>query len=123
MKIINLKISGIPYGQRKVFGNKEAPKQWAEEIIKQTQKLPKIKEACLMKVTFLLPLDKFPNDYPFGSDLDNLLKRFCDALSETIFSEAKGKDSCIISLNATKSKVENTMEAGALLEILPINIV
>ncbi len=122
MQMINLKIAGIPYGKRKVFGNKDGLKQWTGEIKKQTQGLPKIKEACLMKVTFLLPMDKFPKNFPFGSDLDNLLKRFCDALNETVFSEAKGKDSCIVSLYATKSKVEDNKEAGALLEILPINI-
>jgi hypothetical protein len=49
---------------------------------------------------------------PYGSDLDNLLKRFQDALNETIFSEAKGKDSCIISLTASKIKVSSAKEAG-----------
>jgi Holliday junction resolvase RusA-like endonuclease len=53
--------------------------------------------------------------------LDNLLKRFQDALNVTIFSEAKGKDSCIISLTATKVKVTSSEEAGALLEVIPIN--
>lgn len=25
-----------------------------------------------MKITFLLPADKFPTDFPYGPDLDNL---------------------------------------------------
>ena len=75
-----------------------------------------------MKVTFLLPPDKFPTDFPYGSDLDNLLKRFLDALNETIFSESKGKDSCIVSMHVTKTRVNSNDEAGALLEILPVNV-
>jgi len=119
---INLKISGIPYTRDKVRGNPLGTKQWTEAVIQQTKDLPKIKEACILKVTFLLPPDKYPNDLPYGSDLDNLLKRFQDALNETIFSEAKGKDSCIVSLTATKVKVNSTAEAGALLEIIPISV-
>ena len=120
MKHIYTKISGIPYGQRKARGRQDTPKQWSKQIIDQTKDLPKIKEACILKVTFLLPRDKYPKDLPYGSDLDNLLKRFQDALNETIFSEAKGKDSCIISLTATKVKVNSAKEAGALLEVIPI---
>lgn len=122
VKIIQTKIKGIPYAQRKVRGNKGALQEWTDAIIKQTQDLPKVKQACIMKVTFLLPPDKFPTDFPFGSDLDNLLKRFCDGLTKTIFSESKGKDSCIISLNASKSKVDSNKESGAILEIMPIDI-
>ncbi len=95
---------------------------WTKAIIAQTKDLPKITDGCVAKITFLLPADKFPADYPFGSDLDNLVKRFFDALNETIFSDAPGKDSCVISLNVTKVKVNSEREAGALLEILPIKL-
>jgi Holliday junction resolvase RusA-like endonuclease len=122
MSFISTKISGVPYARSKVRGNALAPKQWTEAVIKQTKHLPKIKEACILKVTFLLPADKFPKDYPYGSDLDNLLKRFQDALNETIFSDAKGKDSCIISLTASKVKISSAEEAGALLEVIPVNV-
>ncbi len=123
MKIINVRISGVPYSRHKHRGKVQAIKEWTQEIIDQSKNLSKIKEACIMKVTFLLPEDKFPPNFPFGPDLDNLLKRFCDALGETIFSEAPGKDSCIISLNVSKAKVESDNQSGVLLEILPINVV
>lgn len=120
---VHKKIEGVPYsGPRSQRGNVAAPKIWTQKIIDQTKNLAKVNEACILNVTFLLPPDKFPKDYPFGSDLDNLLKRFLDALNETIFSEAKGKDSCVISLHASKVKVNSESDAGALLEIIPIKI-
>jgi len=100
MKHIQCKIKGTPYSQRKVRGNVDAPGEWTETIKAQTEQLPKVKDACILKVTFLLPPDKFPADFPYGPDLDNLLKRFLDALNETIFSETQGQDSCVISLSA-----------------------
>jgi Holliday junction resolvase RusA-like endonuclease len=122
MQYISVKISGIPYGGgRRTCGNVQAPDRRSEAVKQQTEKLPKVKEACIMKVAFLLPADKFPTDFPYAPDLDNLLKRFSDALSETIFSEAKGTDSCIISMNVTKTKVSTQEEAGAYLEILPVS--
>ena len=120
MPYIHLKISGIPFAHNKARGNPLGPSQWTNDIINQTKDLPKIKEACILKVTFLLPANKYPKDLPYGSDLDNLLKRFQDALNETIFSEAKGKDSCIISVTASKVKVNTIEEAGALLEVIPV---
>jgi len=45
----------------------------------------------LANVTFLLPANKYPTDFPYGNDLDNLCKRLFDALSKTIFSDARGK--------------------------------
>jgi len=122
MKYINQKISGIPYGRNKNRGDIEAPKKWTKAIIDQTKNLPKITKACILHVTFLLPPNKFPNDLPYGSDLDNLMKRFSDALNETIFSDTEGKDSCIIEMSIMKTKVDSIDEAGALLEILPISI-
>lgn len=74
----------------------------------------------MLKVTFLLPPDKYPADLPYGSDLDNLLKRFLDALNQTIFSMTIGKDSSVVSLTATKVKVPSSKEAGAYLEVLPV---
>jgi hypothetical protein len=122
MKHIACKINGIPYGQDKTRGDTDAPGRWTSAVIEQTQHLPKITDACILKVTFVLPSDKFPPDYPFGSDLDNLLKRFMDALNDTIFSDAKGKDSCVVLITTMKTKAETNSEAGALLEVLPIRI-
>ena len=117
-----LKISGVPYSRSKVRGNLSAPKAWTAAVIKQTRALPKIKEACIVKLTFLLPPNKFPSDCPYGPDLDNLLKRFMDALNETIFSEAPGKDSCVLSITVSKAKVKSEEQSGALLELLPVNV-
>lgn len=119
---INRTIKGIPYSKLKSRGNKEAPEKWSAEVVKQTSDLPKIKDACLMKVTFLLPSDKYPRDIPYGPDLDNLLKRLLDALNKTIFSEARGGDSCVISLTVMKTKAPSDAGSGAHIEIMPVKV-
>jgi len=121
MTFISKRIIGVPYSRYKRRGRVAAPKAWTDSIVEQTKNLPKIKEACIVKITFLLPSDKFPKDYPFGPDVDNLLKRFLDALNATVFKDSKGKDSCIISLTVMKARVDSETEAGALLEILPVS--
>lgn len=121
MNHIFVKIQGVPYGHSKVKGNINAPEEWTERVVEQTKDFPKVTGACLLRVTFLLPPEKFPSDLPFGPDLDNLAKRFLDALNRTIFSEAPGKDSCVIALHVMKSRVDASGEGGALLEVLPLN--
>jgi len=111
-------IKGVPYGQRAV--NQTDARKWSQEIIKQTENTGLVTDACLMRITFKLPHDKFPPDFPFGNDLDNLLKRFFDALSHTVFKEAKGKDSCVVALEVMKCKVEK--DPGVDFEILPIKV-
>jgi len=69
-----------------------------------------------------LPPDKFPDDHPFGNDLDNLLKRFCDAIKRTILSDAPGTDGAIIALEATKTRVDSPADAGAELEIIELPV-
>ena len=120
MKHIRATISGIPYAQNKVRGNLDAPKAWTEAVITATATLPKVQEACLLRITYLLPRSHIPTNFPFGTDLDNLNKRFLDGLSKTVFSEAPGKDSCVIALEAMKVIVDTPAEAGAHIEILPI---
>jgi Holliday junction resolvase RusA-like endonuclease len=120
MKSHKVSISGIPYGHSKPNGDKKALSRWTASVIKQTVHLPKILHPCLVRVTFRLPPDKFPKDHPYGSDLDNLLKRFFDALIETVFAEAPGKDGIVVSIEATKVKVGNREDAGADLEIIQI---
>ena len=122
MKHISHRISGIPYSRNKKRGNTEAPKQWSDAVVQQTKHLPKVTEACILRVTFLLPPNKFPTDLPYGPDSDNLMKRFSDALNHTIFSETQGKDSCVIEMSVMKTKVDSEEEAGALIEVLPIRI-
>ena len=119
MTYINTKIEGIPYASAKTRGNLAGPKNWTEAIIKQTTDLPTVDGPCMLRVTFLMPPDKFPSDFPYGPDIDNYLKRFQDALNITIFKNAPGGDSCVMHIEASKVKVENYDEAGAHLEILP----
>ncbi len=122
MAHIRTTIHGIPYARNKTRGNTNAPKEWTDAVIKQTQDLQKITEACLLRITYLLPRSHIPTDYPFGTDLDNLNKRFLDGLSKTVFSEAKGKDSCVVVMETMKVIVDTKAEAGAHIEILPIEV-
>jgi Holliday junction resolvase RusA-like endonuclease len=119
MEYIEVFIRGVPYSHAKSRGLKEAAPAWSEAIIEQTRNLPKVADACHLKATFRLPPDKFPKDFPYGPDLDNLLKRFLDALEKTVFSGSSGGDSCIISLTVLKAKVATIGDAGVHLEILP----
>lgn len=78
----------------------------------------------MLRVTFFLRPNQFPYDCPYGTDLDNLLKRFLDALTKTVFSsKASGKDSCVVIIEAMKVRAEKDDEdgIGAKLEIQPIN--
>lgn len=122
MSYINYLIRGVPYSRFKRRGRIEAPAAWSESVITQTRDLPKVREACVLKVTFLLPQDKFPADLPYGPDLDNLLKRLLDALNLTIFSDTRGHDSCVVALNVMKTKVNSQDEAGVHIEVLPVNV-
>jgi Holliday junction resolvase RusA-like endonuclease len=103
MNPITANISGVPYA-----------------VVDQTTHLPKLGGACLVDVTFRLPPDKYPTDHPHGMDLDNLLKRFFDALQKTVFSEVPGGDGCVIEVRARKVKVGSAREAGADLTITPV---
>lgn len=120
MTYINVRISGIPYPKIKSTGNKNGPKDWAATVIAQTKGLQTVDGPCMMRVTFLLPPDKFTNKkFPYGPDVDNYLKNFQDAIKETIFVNAPGGDSCIIHIEASKVRVDTAGEAGAHLEVLP----
>lgn len=66
-----------------------------------------------MEVEFVLPTDKFPKDFPFGMDLDNLLKRLLDALGKTVLKDLPGKDSAIVDLRASKRPARNGEATGA----------
>jgi len=121
LKSIRGFVKGIPYSKNKTRGDTAAPQVWSEAIINQTNDLDKIIGPCMLRITFLLPDNKFPDDLPYGSDLDNLLKRFCDALNKTILSEAPGKDSCILNIEASKARVINNSDAGAQFEFIILN--
>lgn len=120
MQRILHRITGIPYGQNKTRGNTDAPGQWTRVVIEQTKNLPKVAKGCIVRITYFLPNNKYPSDLPYGPDLDNLTKRLFDALNKTVFSKAKGKDSCVVKMTATKKKVESETDAGASIEITPV---
>lgn len=110
---IEVFIEGVPYSQRKARGDLEAPLKWTKTVVERTRDLPKIKGPCKMSVLFTFPEDKFPADFPYGPDIDNCLKRLCDALGQTIFSDARGADSAIVDLRASKRKASECEQTGA----------
>jgi hypothetical protein len=47
-------------------------------------------------------------------DLDNLLKRFLDALHETVFRNVPGRDGCVVEVHAKQERVASDAEAELL---------
>lgn len=120
MTYINCFIKGVPFGKFKKRGDVAAPRRWAEEITRQTEALPRVRDACILKVTFLLPRQSYPRDHPYGPDLDNLLKLFLDALKESVLSEAPGQDGCVVAISIMKVPVASNKAAGVHFEVLPV---
>jgi len=54
-----------------------------------------------MKVTFLFLSDNIPMTFPYEPDLENLLNIFSDALNDTILSDVKGNESCIMEIKVS----------------------
>ena len=115
--MVKARINGIPYCQQKARGNVGATEQWSKAVKAQTANLPKVKGSCRLKVTFFLPPNKYPKDHPYGPDLDNLVKRLCDAMNQTVFADVAGKDGAITELVASKQQVDDPQAAGAEIEI------
>jgi hypothetical protein len=111
-----VRISGIPYSRNKVRGNLGGPAAWTVAVYEQTKHLSPVTGPCRVRVKFFLPRANAPKDFPFGNDLDNLLKRFFDALNETVFRNAPGRDSSVIEVIASKVLVDRLDDAGAELE-------
>ena len=118
IKSQRIRVRGIPYPQTKATGNIEGRKVWTDAIVKATRNLRKVKGLGLVRVTFKLTNEKFHDANPYGTDLDNLLKRFFDALSRTVFAQAPGKDACIVAIEAAKVLVQNPSESGVDGEII-----
>jgi Holliday junction resolvase RusA-like endonuclease len=112
-------VRGIPYARSKTKGRLHAPAEWTRAIIDQTAALPLLSASCELEIDVILPLDKFPKDFPFGMDLDNLVKRLMDALGRTVFREAPGTVSVVVSLIARKRKANGGEETGARVRIRP----
>ncbi len=121
IKSQRIRVRGVPYPQTKATGNVEGRKIRTEAIVKATQNLRKVRTPVLVRVTFKLSKEKFNEANPYGTDLDNLLKRFFDALSRTVFSEAPGKDACIVAIEAAKVLVQNPSESGVDGEIIEMS--
>lgn len=118
IKSQRIRVRGVPYPQVKATGNVEGRKVWSNAIVESTRHLRKISGPVLVRVTFKLTREKFHDANPYGTDLDNLLKRFFDALSKTVFSDAPGKDACIVAIEAAKVLVHNPSESGVDGEII-----
>jgi Holliday junction resolvase RusA-like endonuclease len=120
IKAQRIRVRGVPYPHQKATGNVEGKKKWTEAVIAKTSTLKKVSGPCLVRVTFKLARDKFHDANPYGTDLDNLLKRFFDALAKTVFSEAPGQDACIVAVEAAKTLVLNPSESGVDGEIIEL---
>lgn len=116
-------IRGVPYPHVKVSGNVEGKSKWTEAIVAKASKLQKVNGPCLVRVTFRLSKEKFHPGNPFGTDLDNLLKLFFDALGRTVFSDAPGKDACVVAVEAAKVLVQNPTESGVDGEIIEMQTI
>jgi Holliday junction resolvase RusA-like endonuclease len=121
IKSQRIRVRGKPYPQVKATGNVAGIKAWSDAIVEATANLRKVKGPVLVRVTFKLSHEKFHAANPYGTDLDNLLKRFFDALSKTVFSEAPGKDACIVAIEAAKVLVHNPNESGVDGEIIEMS--
>lgn len=115
-----IRIVGVPYAQLKSRGRVGGCAEWSNAVRSQTADVPPVIGQCRLRVVFRLPPSKYPLDHPYGMDLDNLLKRFFDALQDTVFRNVPGKDGCVIEIEAKKVRVESDADAGADLEIFPI---
>jgi Holliday junction resolvase RusA-like endonuclease len=113
-------IAGVPSAQSKTKGRLGGPKKWTEAIIRATFSSPVVQGPGSVNVTLLLPPEVFPTNLPFGTDLDNLLKRLFDALCQTVLRATSGKDSSIVEMVARKKKVAAGGPTGAMLLIRQI---
>ncbi len=112
-------IEGDPYPAQKKTGNVKAPAAWSRLIVDATQGMDRVGGPCRLDVEFILNQAKFTGDTPYGTDLDNLLKRLFDALGRTVLAEAKRKDSAIVEVHATKRWAAREEPAGVWLEVTP----
>ncbi len=99
-----IKVSGTPYSQLKKRGRKAGLDEWSKAIIDQTKTRKPVRGSHRLEVLFVLPEDKFPKDHPYGNDLDNLTKRFMDALQETVLKNDQGGDGIVVEVRAQKCR-------------------
>jgi hypothetical protein len=62
MTSIRATIPGVPYARNETRGNLSAPSEWIQAVINHTADLPKIREACQLRIAYLLPRAHIPKD-------------------------------------------------------------
>ena len=112
-------IKGDPYPAWKAGGDREAPGRWSSAIVSETRALSPVCAPCKLDVEFILNKEKFTDDVPYGTDLDNLLELVFDALGKTVFAAAKRTDSVVVEVHASKRWAREHEPAGAKLQITP----
>lgn len=122
IQALRFKVRGVPYPHQKVTGNLAGLSKWTDAIVAKTRALRRVTGPCLVRVTFRLSAEKFHAVSPYGADLDNLLKRFFDALAQTVFVDAPGKDACVVAVEAAKVLVLNRLESGVDGEIIELAV-
>lgn len=113
VNVVHVFVEGVPVKKRKTRGNLQTPAHWKTAVRVQTSSSDKAEGPCQLDVEFVLPVNSFPEDHPYGPDLDNLLKSTLDALKDTILSEVKGHDGGIVDLRARKRRAEKGESTGA----------
>lgn len=111
--VVHAFVEGIPVKKKKTRGDLQTPARWRAAVKTQTSGLARMTGPCQLDVEFVLPQGSFPEDHPFGPDLDNLLKNTLDALNETVLIEVKGNDGSIVDLRARKRKARSNESTGA----------
>ena len=110
-------VEGIPYPKDKASGNKQAPIEWTKSIIETTKNIPALTGPSCFEIDFFIPIEKYTLKDVYGPDLDNLVKRLLDGLSETLFSGLETKDGSIIHLKVNKKPAIGDQKAGAKVRI------
>ena len=113
-KVIDVFIQGAPC----TTNNKVTRDAWKAAVRNQTSHLGGVSAACKLRVEFRLASEAYTTAPPFGSDLDNLLKPFMDALRDTVLFPHG--DACVLELHALKVKASDDGLAGAALTIEPV---
>lgn len=111
--VIDVFIDGVPC----TSNNKSTRDAWKARIAERTRGLTRVSVACRLTVEFRLGSESYATASEYGSDLDNLLRPFLNALETTVLTSG---DECVVELMASKSAAGSDAEAGAALRIEPI---
>lgn len=112
-----------PFSKTYMGRRPQAPLAYDQAIVATTQDWPLVTRECQFRATFVLGPSKFTDPEFLGPDLDNLLKRLLDDLKQTVFRRPDSDDSFIVSLEATKTKVDNDEDMGVFIEIIPLHTI